>query len=1154
MKLSASKAAPYSLRLLLDKVPLTAEGGEADVYITCVEYWNGNLYIGTSAAEILHFVSLPSQRSDDSNESNFILATRLPISGYSEQLHGIEQIVLLPVVNKACILCNGAVTFYTLPELSPAFENTTLRCRWIGGLNLNQSVCEDANETPSIMIAMQNRIMLVRISDTLQNIRNIEFPGSLAGLRRDTIACVANEKMYSLLEVEHQQKLPLFPIVLSSDVFDPDRIENVSQSPTALECSSSASYSDSDIGKIDRRERSTSLDAFDEEFGVSRASPKRLDRSGNLTADPFGTASPRRSISGDRRDLDTTIDLPTTGRYSEAYGQKAQFPASKLKMTRLKPHIVSTTPSEFLLITGTAESELGVGIFVDTNGDVVRGTMEFQRYPEAVVVDSSTAAGQEGASTDTPEGFVLAILNVDEDDNVRTFLEIQRLDVNPGEKERRKTLLEIPTLGDSQAIHVGMGHTTSPSDLNFFDLEDLLPMVKLQTPKTGGSYTSAEQAGPRRTNTTIEHLRTKKEHFEPQELFDYENAKMGSLSQAWELERVRKGAAFTRGSGKTQANLVLWSGDQIWRIVKNPLPLQLDALLESTQTWEDCRLKYLDKYSVMDLLNSMKTVDPRTEVELLGLRYIKQKASLLLLADMLSMNPASRTDIEMHATEEVLLESDLDPRLVLSLVPFLADEVALCKQGIWAYHSLAQLAEYYLDGQSEWAGVSLSPGDPVLDLIKRYLFAWQKRRGSGSVTNDTNIFDSVDAALLHLVLEQEAEARRTSRPITTIRHELNGLVDYWKGNFDRATSLLERYQRLFVLSRLYRSRKMLGQVLKVWRRIADGEKDDDPEVTISGVEEYVRKHLGKITDKQLIKEYGLWLASRNPRLGIQVFSDDTSHIKLDQNEIVQSLKIRAPNAVQQYLEYLVFSKNNFQYVDDLIAYYLDSVIDILRSSPEACTSLQESYSTYRALRPPKQTYLNFITENASPDAWWQRHLRLLQLLDGPSTLFTSTTGMDLKYPVLAVLSQVEHFKDELVPESIILYGRQGRHREALQLLTHCLGDYDSAVRYCLFGGITSAQTATAALSKSSEQAELFRHLLTEFLRIEDVSDRIERTSNLLTLFSDRFDVYETLAQIPDDWSVDNFSGFLTHVFRDLVSQGREVRVQKALSASFNLRE
>lgn len=854
-------------------------------------------------------MSLPPEPDDESSEPNFILASRLPITGSPDQEHGIQQIVLLPAASKACVLCNGFVTFYTLPELSPAFENNlkVKNCHWIGGLDLNQDVGEGASESPVVMIAVHNRIMIVQIGDmTARGLRNIEFPGCLVGMRRDTIACVADKNAYSLLEVEHQQKIPLFPISSSSEVFELGRVQDIPQSPSALQRSSSTNEGSSTSRG---HSRSTSLNAFVEGLGGRRGSSQqaREDRSNSLTPDPPGTSS-RRSISRDRQDADTSKDLPAPPRQeSETDTQKPLPPAPKVNLARLKPHIASPTPSEFLLVTGTAETEPGVGMFVNTDGDVVRGTMEFQRYPETIVVDSPGDLDQGGASPEPVEGFVLAVLKLDENDNVHKCLEIQRWDVNPGETGRQKSLLDIPTSGDLQ--NVGVGHTVGPSNLNFSELGDLLRMVKLQTPKkSGGTYTPTEEADPR-TNATIEQLRKEKELFESQELSDSDTGKKVASSKNWEVERTKEGAAFARGLGNAQSSLILWSGDQVWRVLRNPLPLQLETLLESTQTWKDDRLVSVDRDAIIDLLDSMKTIEPKTEAEFLGLGYIRQKAGLLLFADLLAMSSSNRTEATIRATEEALVESDLDPRLILFLVPFLSDEVLVSKEGIWVHHGLAKVAGFYLEHLSEWKTVSLSADDPVLDLLKRYLSAWQRRRGYGSVTNDTNVFDSVDAALLHLILEQEAQARRSSQPVSTARGELNGLADYWKANFDRAIALLERYQRLFVLSRLYQSRKMSGKVLKTWRRIAEGEKDDDPEVTVAGVEEHVRRYLGKIRDTQLFEEYGSWLASRNTRLAIRVFSDDSSRVKLDPNEVVELLKARAPNAVQDYLEHLVFSKN-----------------------------------------------------------------------------------------------------------------------------------------------------------------------------------------------------------------------------------------------------
>lgn len=79
---------------------------------------------------------------------------------------GVQQILLLPRVTKACVLCNGTLTFYSLPELSPAFTSTQVKnCNWVGGtdLNLNDGNLDSRGEL--IMISLKSRIRLVRIGD-----------------------------------------------------------------------------------------------------------------------------------------------------------------------------------------------------------------------------------------------------------------------------------------------------------------------------------------------------------------------------------------------------------------------------------------------------------------------------------------------------------------------------------------------------------------------------------------------------------------------------------------------------------------------------------------------------------------------------------------------------------------------------------------------------------------------------------------------------------------------------------------------------------------------------------------------------------------------------------------------------------------------------
>ncbi|EEQ89785.2 TGF beta receptor associated protein 1 [Blastomyces dermatitidis ER-3] len=1174
-RIAPPETGPYVLRQLIESVPVAGEGSEQEVYITCVEYWNDNLYIGTSLGEVLHFVSFPSD-SEESAEPSFILASRLPITLSQSNLPadtppGVQQILILPSTYKACILCNGVVTFYSLPELSPTYGTTKVgNCKWIGGLDLNEPNEDGQPFDPVVMIAVTNRIMLVRIGDEPRRVRNIEFPGCLVSARRDTIACVADAYSYSLLEVEHRQKIPLFPISSSEESFESGHVEDIPvRTDTPVQGNQPAS-----AGNVPGHSRSASLNTLG---GVGRRQPSPSphsmfpERSSSITPEPSMKSKTLHGPPGspEKKSPDTSEPSSENGGPgsdgSSSSSQKPLPPPPKQSTTRLKPHVVSPTPSEFLLVTGTEPSEPGVGMFVNVDGDVVRGTLEFPKYPDAIVVDDDSNEGnQPRASDDDQNGYVLAVIGADDNEDSRTYIEAQRWNAVPGERRLQKALVEIPAARSPPGT-VGIRRTVGASRVSFSEIVDVMRMVRLKSTSIMAPSipsTPPENNDPR-TRASLEHLQKEKELFDNQET-DSDGSKLLSsshVSRDWEEERNREETKFARGLATVKSSIIIWEGDRIWTVLRNPLALQLDNSLELAKQMKEADGKDagVDKEPIINIIQGLRDMEPKTETEYIGLRYVRQKASLLLFIDLIAPSSTGPTAATIRATEDALVVGELDPRVVLLLIPLLKGEALQGPQGIWVYNGLEKVISSFFappDEGVENKPPNLTMDDNILHLLKRYLLGWQKKRGYGSVTDETYVFNSVDAALLHLLLHLDAKNMREGNvaPGASVRPDLNKLVDNWKGNFDRAVQLLESYNRLFVLSRLYQSRKMAKHVLATWRRIVEGEKDEGKELSGPAADIQIRKYLVKIRDVHLVEEYGPWLAARNPKLGIQVFVDDTSRVKFNPQQVIALLQKRAPGAVQEYLEHLVFTKHDTQYADDLIAYYLDTVLSVLESSAEARASLTESYSTYRALQAPKPSYLSFITHNHPPEPWWQSRLRLLQLLGGGSTTqFTSTTPpTNLSYSISTVLARIEPFKNELVSESIILDGRRGRHREALRLLTHGLSDYDTAIRYCAYGGPTWS-TSTVAEIASDTQAELFTYLLTEFLQIADPVCRIERTSNLLARFASVYDITDVLRLVPDEWSVDILSEYLVRVLRGVVSGAREAKVQRALSAGLYLK-
>lgn len=773
-----------------------------------------------------------------------------------------------------------------LPELSPAFLNTSVsKCSWVGGLDLNET-SSDGHENSVVMIAVRNRIMLVRIGQEARRIRDIEFPGCLVASRRGTIACVADAHAYSLVDVEHKAKIDLFPISSSGEITGSGHVENMVSSPSPSQQMlnrTSSPYSGSPTRNAHDHTRSSSSGALHPD-----THPSQLDRSSSATPDSAAGSKLRSASESQKREGSASPTKDSENRdlsSNSGNGHKPLPPLPKQGPAQpLKPHVVSPTPSEFLLITGSEKNEPGIGMFVNIDGEVVPGsTMTFRRYPESVAVDGSNEDSAMQPQGESQGDYILAVIEDGQDGKPCKRLEVQRFDVNPGEDEREKAWVEIPSTEEGEQVHVGVRRTTSPSDLEFHEMGRLLRMVRLKTP----SLPDAPLTDPK-TQAIVEQNR--------------EGSPTG-----WEAERNAEEARIARPLGKVQSSLILWSGSNIWRVLRNPLTTQLDDAIKNAQKTEDNGRAILDRDSTLDIIGFVQDMEPRSEAEFLGLNYAKQKASLLLFGDLLFMDPAARTEAVLDDTEQALVVGELDPRIVLLLVPSLREEVLQSPHGIWIPAGLAAAAESHLQ-QVEDQG-SGTTDSAVLNMVKRFLFSWQQKRGYGSITDDTYIFDSVDNALLHLLLEQDSKSVVEGRVPSLVRAELLHLVDHWKGNFDKAVALTEKYNRLYILSRLYQSRKMSRNVLRSWQRIIEGEKDIGGEITPSGVEAKMREYLVKIKDAHLVEEYGSWLAGRNPNLGIQVFADRESRVKLEPANAVALLKERAPNAVQVYLEHLVFAKN-----------------------------------------------------------------------------------------------------------------------------------------------------------------------------------------------------------------------------------------------------
>ncbi|PHH78949.1 hypothetical protein CDD80_5981 [Ophiocordyceps camponoti-rufipedis] len=1164
---------PYVLRPLLDDVPLSADGTKGHVVINCVEYLNGNLYVGTSASELLHFVQIPPDPADKSRTPIFILASRLSpafsdSSGAAESSRpGVQEILLLPGVGKACVLCNWTVTFYSLPELSPVSGTGQVKnCNWIGGTDLNKATPRGADVT--VLLLLKRRIQVVHVGESARAFKvgpdalrysslgsdlicfkNIDYAGSTLCVRRDSIACVADSKSYALLDIERQLKIPLMSI---SSLDEPPPPEEVGQAQSIagdsggaiLRSVSSAESRTQSVSQI--HNRSASLGGSILSNIRRQESPRPEDGSVGPSSPPDVPPSPRpRSAESGIGVPSTDKPLPANPPASEAViPTQAVEQQAAPKAVRLKPHIASLTAEEFLVVIGISPSEPGIGMFVNLDGDATRATIGFEKYPLQVAVDGSQT-DHPSSRNGLPEdggGYVLASMAKSIGDQLQYGLEIQRWGAG-NESNPEKHWLAAEEAEDTGAY--GIQSLAGRSEIQFEDIVAKLCNRRFYAfSSTIEASTPSARSLDSRTASSIERLSKERELFERDDLPDDD-----PLPDGWEVTRVAEEDEFVRRLAKTEVRLAVWAGGRIWWAVRNPLLLQLDTLLDAACPAGFSEGRDMNRGAILSVIDTIRGRDAKTELEFLTFCYLRQKTGLLLLITLLTSDDETETfsDKELEVLETVLIDSKLDARVVLALVPGLRNEIIEGRRGIWIYGGIRQVADAFLRGNSfqsiAKAGLS-SLSSRVLHFMRRFLWSWRKMKGFGSVADESQVFQTVDAALLTVLLQLDQDSPKGLGKGGAVRSELNDVIDKGVECFDRAVDLLKAYHRLYILSRLYQSRKMVGDVLSTWKRIIEGHRDDGEELRDG--EQRVRDYLAKVSNPALVREYGVWLANRNPAIGVQVFAEERSKCpKFEPAAVVDLLREEAPAAVKHYLEHLVFNLNNEAYVNDLISYYLDLILNQLTTSPSSRQAVMTAYEAYRALRPPKPTYQHFLTENAPPDdSTSQCRLRLLQLLGGP---------YDIDAP--SIRSRLEALDgDLLVPETIMLAGRDHLHDDALRLLVHTLGDYDTAVAYCLRGGTSVYVSTPRTLPPPTHQRRaLFATLLNQFLAIQDVTDRLEQTGNLLDRFGPWFDVDQVLPLIPPSWPLDVIAAFLVAAFKRLVRQKHESRVARALTAAENLR-
>ncbi len=198
-------------------------------------------------------------------------------------------------------------------------------------------------------------------------------------------------------------------------------------------------------------------------------------------------------------------------------------------------------------------------MFVNTEGEPTRPTIEFDRYPRQIVVDGGSLDLSSRLSlSPEEEGFILASTSKELKDGIHYGLEIQRWDDDAAENEHTKYWLE-PNQDNTIKIKVpqslGVRSLLGADDTCSQEIIDRLCRRRFTPFQSGNVEASSVSLKSVDSRTALSMERMSRE----KELFDRDNDSQDdeSLPEGWQATRNIEEEEFARRLARTTARLAV---------------------------------------------------------------------------------------------------------------------------------------------------------------------------------------------------------------------------------------------------------------------------------------------------------------------------------------------------------------------------------------------------------------------------------------------------------------------------------------------------------------------------------------------------------------------------------------------------------------------
>lgn len=177
---------PFSMFDIITDLPTNLE-------YTCCEAYDEHVYFGTKSGELLHYFEM--------EKGNYLLVSRVKFNEYESS---IDKIILLPRLERACVLSQNQLVLYILPEFAPV-PNT----KSVNDINDIQLTGKD-----KLLIFAKEWTAFFKVEETkfvklkhIPQLKSIEH-----GLLKAKTLFLAQNNTYEIINLSSSESLPLFNV------------------------------------------------------------------------------------------------------------------------------------------------------------------------------------------------------------------------------------------------------------------------------------------------------------------------------------------------------------------------------------------------------------------------------------------------------------------------------------------------------------------------------------------------------------------------------------------------------------------------------------------------------------------------------------------------------------------------------------------------------------------------------------------------------------------------------------------------------------------------------------------------------------------------------------------------------------------------------